>query len=69
MQEAYAEGYWDELAAFTRSLFNSTFKANPFLERAVMTGITRVSRESIFLIKVKLIPIGLTQALTVLLAG
>ncbi len=48
MQEAYAEGYWDELAAFTRSLFNSTFKANPFLERAVMTGITRVSRESMF---------------------
>ena len=48
MQEAYVNGYWDELAAFTRSLFNSTFKTNPFLERAVMTGITRVSKESIF---------------------
>ena len=48
MQEAYVNGYWDELAAFTRSLFNSTFKTNPFLERAVMTGITRVSKESVF---------------------
>ena len=48
MQEAYVDGYWDELAAFTRSLFNATFKTNPWLERAIMTGITRVSRESIF---------------------
>ncbi len=48
MQEAYVNGYWEELAAFTRSLFNSTFKTNPYLERALMTGITRVSRESIF---------------------
>lgn len=48
MQEAYVDGYWDELAAFTRSLFNSTFKTNPHLERGIMTGITRVSKESIF---------------------
>lgn len=48
MQEAYVNGFWDELVAFTRSLFNSTFKTNPCLERAIMTGITRVSRESIF---------------------
>ena len=48
MQEAYVNGYWDELVNFTRSLFNSTFKTNPALERAIMTGITRVSRESIF---------------------
>ena len=48
MQEAYVNGYWDELMNFTRSLFNSTFKTNPALERAIMTGITRVSRESIF---------------------
>ena len=48
MQEAYVDGYWDELVAFTRSLFNSTFKTNPRLERAIMTGITRVSKESIF---------------------
>ena len=48
MQEAYINGYWDEIVSLTRSLFNSTFKTNPYLERAVMTGITRVSKESIF---------------------
>ena len=48
MQEAYVAGFWDDLVAFTRSLFNSTFKTNPYMERAVMTGITRVSKESIF---------------------
>ena len=48
MQEAYVDGYWDELVAFTRSLFNATFKTNPWLDRAIMTGITRVSKESIF---------------------
>lgn len=48
MQEAYVNGFWDELVSFTRSLFNSTFKTNPWLERGIMTGITRVSKESIF---------------------
>jgi len=48
MQEAYVHGFWEELVGFTRSFFNSTFKTNPFLERAIMTGITRVSKESIF---------------------
>ncbi|HCT91241.1 MAG TPA: hypothetical protein DF613_07670 [Lachnospiraceae bacterium] len=48
MQEAYVNGFWDELAAFTRSMFNAAFKTNPCLDRAIMTGITRVSRESIF---------------------
>ena len=48
MQEAYVDGYWKELADFTRSMFNATFKTNPWLERGIMTGITRVSKESIF---------------------
>lgn len=48
MQEAYVHGYWGEFTAFLRGLFNSTFKTNPYLERAVMTGITRVSKESMF---------------------
>ena len=56
MQEAYVNGYWEEMAAFIRSLFNATFKTNPYMERAIMTGIahpassgvTRVSKESIF---------------------
>ncbi len=48
MQEAYVNGYWAELVSFTRSMFNAAFKTNPYLDRAIMTGITRVSRESIF---------------------
>ncbi len=48
MQEAYVHGYWEELVSFTRSMFNSAFKTNPYLARAIMTGITRVSKESIF---------------------
>ncbi len=48
LQEAYIHGYWDKLTAFIRGLFNSTFKTNLYLERAVLTGITRVSKESIF---------------------
>ncbi len=48
MQEAYIDGYWEELVAFIRNLFNAAFKTNPYLERAIMTGITRVSKESIF---------------------
>ena len=48
MQEAYIQGYWDEYTSFIRSLFNATFKTNSYLERAIMTGITRVSKESIF---------------------
>lgn len=48
MQEAYVNGYWNEMVVFIRGLFHSAFKTNPYLERAVMTGITRVSKESIF---------------------
>ena len=48
LQEAYIHGFWEELVAFTRALFNNAFKTNPSLERGIMTGITRVSKESIF---------------------
>ncbi len=48
MQEAYVNGYWDEMVQFTRSMFNATFKTNPYLERGIMTGVTRVSKESMF---------------------
>ena len=48
LQEAYVHGFWDELVSYTRALFNATFKTNPSLERGIMTGITRVSKESIF---------------------
>ena len=48
LQEAYVYGYWKELVGFIRRMFNSAFKTNPYMERAVLTGITRVSKESIF---------------------
>ena len=48
MQEAYVSGYWNQIVPFIRNMFNAAFKTNPYLERAVMTGITRVSKESIF---------------------
>ncbi len=48
LQEAYVNGYWKQLTALTRSIFNSTFKTNDYLYRALLTGITRVSKESIF---------------------
>lgn len=48
MQEAYINGYWNELVQFIRGLFNAAFKTNPYLERGILTGITRVSKESIF---------------------
>lgn len=48
LQEAYVGGYWKEMTAFLRSLCNATFKTNQYLERAVLTGITRISKESIF---------------------
>lgn len=48
MQEAYVNSYWEEMVSFIRSMFNATFKTNPYLERAIMTGITRVSKESVF---------------------
>lgn len=48
MQEAYVKGYWQDLADFIRNLLNVTFKDNPYLARGIMTGITRISKESIF---------------------
>ena len=48
LQEAYVKGYWNELTSFMSSLFNYTFKTNSYMERGLLTGITRVSKESIF---------------------
>ena len=48
MQEAWLSGYWDEAVSFFRSFFNATFKTNPYLLRGLITGITRISKESIF---------------------
>ncbi len=48
VQEAYVKDYWEEMTAFIRSLFNATFKTNACLERGIMSGITRISKESVF---------------------
>ena len=48
MHEAWINGYWDQAVEFFRKFFNSTFKTNPFLYRGMITGITRISKESIF---------------------
>lgn len=48
MQEAWLTESWNETVAFFRSFFNATFKTNPYLYRGLITGITRISKESIF---------------------
>ncbi len=48
MQDAWICGYWEEAVRFFSGLFNSTFKTNDYLERGLITGITRIAKESIF---------------------
>ena len=48
LQESFINGYWDQMGDFTERLFNSTFKANPYMERAIMIGITSMSKETMF---------------------
>lgn len=48
MQAAWLSGYWEEAVSFFCTLFGSTFKNNPYLSKGLITGITRVAKESIF---------------------
>ena len=48
MQDAWIAGFWNEAVSFFSGLFNATFKTNDFLDRGLITGITRVAKESIF---------------------
>ena len=48
MQEAWLSGYWNKAVSFFSSFFNATFKTNPYLERGMITEITRIAKESIF---------------------
>ena len=48
MIEAYFSGYWDKMIKFMRTFFNNTLKSNTYIEKALLTGITRVSKESMF---------------------
>ncbi len=48
LENAYYTGFYDEMVAFIRSLFESALKTNPYLEFGVITGCLRISKESIF---------------------
>ena len=48
LENAFFEGFYDEMIKFIRSLFESALKTNPFLEFSVITGCLRISKESIF---------------------
>ena len=48
LENAYFTGFYDEMVGFIRSLFESALKTNDALERAVVTGCLRISKESIF---------------------
>ncbi len=48
LENAYFEGFYDKMIKFIRSLFESALKTNPYLEKSVITGCLRISKESIF---------------------
>ena len=48
LQNAYVEGYYDEAVKFFKTFYGVTFKDNPYLEKTVITGVSRVAKESIF---------------------
>lgn len=45
---AYAHGYYDEIIGFIKGFFGAALKNNLFLEKAIITGILRISKESLF---------------------
>ena len=48
IQNAYVQGYYDQAVNFFRTFYGTTFKDNPYLEKTVLTGVSRVAKESIF---------------------
>ena len=48
IQNAYVSGYYDEAIKFFKTFFGTTFKDNPYLEKTVLTGVSRVAKESLF---------------------
>ena len=48
LQNAYVEGYYEEAVKFFKIFYGTTFKDNPYLEKTVLTGVSRVAKESIF---------------------
>ena len=48
LENAYYQGFYEDMVNFIRSLFESALKTNPCLEFAIITGCLRISKESIF---------------------
>ena len=48
IQSAYVKGYYDKAIEFLKTFYGTTFKDNPYLEKTVLTGVSRVAKESIF---------------------
>ena len=48
LQNAYLNGYYDEMVNFLRNVFSAAFKTNDALEKGVLTGCLRIAKESIF---------------------
>ena len=48
LQNAYVQGFFDEAIEFFRTFYGTTFKDNQYLEKTVLTGVSRVAKESIF---------------------
>ena len=48
LQTAYVQGYYDEAIDFLRTFYVTTFKDTPYLQKTVLTGVSRVAKESIF---------------------
>ena len=48
IQTAYVKQYYDKAIEFLKTFYGTTFKDNPYLEKTVLTGVSRVAKESIF---------------------
>ena len=48
LQNAYTEGFYEETIKFFKAFYGITFKDNSYLEKTVITGVSRVAKESIF---------------------
>lgn len=48
LQSAYVQGYYDEAIEFLKNFYKLSFKDNPYMEKTVLTGVSRVAKESIF---------------------
>ena len=48
IQAAYVEGYHEDAIKFLKTFYRTTFKDNPYLEKAILTGVSRIAKESLF---------------------